>query len=539
MKKIYLIIIMTLFIFSSCEDNEKETTITITSPQDGSTIYETVPISFDISNTDGIDQVELWVNNIASGVIDTTKPFSLEWNTSSFEDLYHQIKIRAYHSNGDTIDSEPITLAVSNEQFRPNSVTITSITYDDGMLSIDWSQNDDDDFKSYILFESDLEDMNESYDIMSTQLQTYTNHSFSRELMVKYYQVVVEDITGLKSFSNIVKGSSFITFKKVYDESSYDQGLSGHQTTDGGYITLGSIKSDDRDYLLIKTDAEGEEEWSNNLGNAAFYYFGSVNETTDGGYIVAGGSRLIKTGSEGQEEWSKTFGINIFSASQTTDGGYIMTGMTELCNDSFHCIPIIKTDLEGQVEWEGFFEDGIYTSGFSVKQTDDGGYIISGSYSEGPGYVQQGAYLVKTDSQGYAVWKKIFYQYGTAYHVQQTTDGGYIMSGSVVTKINSIGEEEWHLDYYTSAVQQTADNGFIITSRHSFDYYNDLYNIRLIKINYYGQEEWIQDIPGLFGKAIDQTTDGGYYITGYEYMPGSSSRTNLLIIKTDSKGGID
>ena len=103
-------------------------------------------------------------------------------------------------------------------------------------------------------------------------------------------------------------------------------GYSVQQTTDGGYIMIGH-------YNLVKTDSQGNVEWNRTIDGCGLCS-PSVKQTTDGGYICVFGNDLVKTNSQGNEEWVKTFSSNDIGSSgswfnsvqQTTDGGYIITG---------------------------------------------------------------------------------------------------------------------------------------------------------------------------------------------------------------------
>ena len=150
-----------------------------------------------------------------------------------------------------------------------------------------------------------------------------------------------------------------------------DEGYSVQQTTDGGYICV--FGND-----LVKTNSQGNEEWvktfsSNDIGMSTISYFNSVQQTIDGGYIITGEFRLdgydvglIKTDSNGNKVWIKSF--NSFctrsyndrycqddggnSVQQTTDGGYIITGfIRNTLNSSNTDIWLIKTDSKGNSEW--------------------------------------------------------------------------------------------------------------------------------------------------------------------------------------------
>ncbi|MCJ7654171.1 MAG: hypothetical protein MUO97_02530, partial [Dehalococcoidia bacterium] len=120
----------------------------------------------------------------------------------------------------------------------------------------------------------------------------------------------------------------------------------------------------------------------------------SVQQTTDGGYIVCGmvgsyetmttGVLLIKTDSNGKKLWGRTFGGDIGSSvQQTTDGGYIACGTATSyeTNKNKRGVWLIKTDAKGNKLWDKTFEDERFARGESVQQTTDGGYIVSGTVS--------------------------------------------------------------------------------------------------------------------------------------------------------------
>lgn len=217
------------------------------------------------------------------------------------------------------------------------------------------------------------------------------------------------------------------------------------QTVDGGYIIAGWSGGF---VWLIKTDADGNQQWDRLFEGLldAFDtpdYVYSVKQTSDHGYILAGltkpyragncDARLIKTDADGYEQWNRTYGTermeSVFSVQQTTDGGYIFSGQG-------HGAWLVKTDTSGNEQWnKTFFRLKESDTAHSVQQTSDGGYIITGvTYSNK--HTGWDAFLVKTDTSGNEEWSKTFG--GTdsdyAYSVQQTTDGGYIIAGSTYHK---------------------------------------------------------------------------------------------------------
>ena len=198
---------------------------------------------------------------------------------------------------------------------------------------------------------------------------------------------------------------------KTFGGQEADAGYSGHQTSDGGYIITGytgSYGAGDHDVWLIKTDRHGEMQWHQTFGGSGSDYGSCVQQTSDGGYIITGytGSFgagnwdvwLIKTNANGDVQWDQTFGGSNDDAGywvdQTTTGGYIIVGSTSSFGAGNWDVWLIKTNANGDVQWDQTFGWRNLDIGWTVQQTTDKGYIIMGeTESYGPG--ERNVWLVK------------------------------------------------------------------------------------------------------------------------------------------------
>jgi len=218
------------------------------------------------------------------------------------------------------------------------------------------------------------------------------------------------------------------------------------QTTDGGYIIFGGTSCDmcNPHFLLIKTFASGDTIWTRTFQSSDDDMASSVQQTSDGGYILVGTSRyyfpdaehvqLIKTNANGDTLWTKSYGGSNFdygsSVQQTTDGGYIIAGGTSSFGVGNGDVYLIKTNSTGDVLWSLAYGGPRGDGASSVQQTTDGGFIIAGSTSSFADTVGD-VYLIKTNSVGDTLWTRTYggSNADEASSVQQTTDGGYIIAG--------------------------------------------------------------------------------------------------------------
>ncbi|TZG00252.1 T9SS type A sorting domain-containing protein (plasmid) [Chryseobacterium panacisoli] len=348
--------------------------------------------------------------------------------------------------------------------------------------------------------------------------------------------------------------SGSIQWQKSLGGSFYDSANSIQQTADGGYIVAGESYSIDgditgnhgnSDYWIVKLDASGTMQWQKSLGGTNEDWANSVQQTSDGGYIVAGESYstdgditgnhgnsdywIVKLDSSGGIQWQKALGGTSYdranSIQQTFDGGYIVAGGSASNNGDItgnhgnEDFWIVKLNSSGIIQWEKSLVGNLADAAESIRQTSEGGYIVAGgsnsTNSEIPTNFGESNYCVaKLDSNGNTLWQKYFGGSGNdyAYSTQPTSDGGYIVAGATGSA-----------------------NGDIIGSHGSSEYW-------IIKLDSSGIMQWQKPLGGTsFDEAysIQQTADGGYILAGQisstdGEVTGAHGSSDSWIVKLNS-----
>jgi putative intracellular protease/amidase len=358
------------------------------------------------------------------------------------------------------------------------------------------------------------------------------------------------------------------SWTKTFGGISADGGRDVIETSDGDFIIAGytfSFGKGNSDAYLIKTDSEGGIEWSNAYGGPGWEYAYSVSETPDGGYVITGyttsigsGSRdvyLIKTDADGNEIWSRAFGgpdLDVgTSVDDTLDGGYIVAGYTESYGAGKNDIYLVKVDADGNEVWSKTFGGPEAEMGMSVRATNDGGYIVSGSTGSF-GLSNRNVYVVKTNESGVEVWSNNYgviegaVPYDVGNTIRETSDGGYIIAGSntasdtlgvgelmniFLVKLDEQGDEVWTTKAgrssfydYGNDVYEDIDGGYVVVgATKSRSDNNEVY---LVKIDVDGNVLWKKsfgDYGSDWGSAISVTADGDYVIVGHTSSFGAGS----------------
>jgi hypothetical protein len=361
---------------------------------------------------------------------------------------------------------------------------------------------------------------------------------------------------------------------KTYGAWTEDVSWSIQQTSDGGYIVAGNTKyfgAGGSDIWVLKLDQNGNIQWQKTYGGPDWDIASSIQQTSDGGYIVAGDTRsfgaggwdiwVLKLDQNGNIQWQKTYGgrsdDSASSIQQTSDGGYIVAGDTRSFGAGDLDIWVLKLDQNGNIQWQktygGPMDD--YNSSPSIQQTSDGGYIVAGD-TKSFGAGRWDIWVLKLDQNGNIQWQKT---YGgrsddSASSIQQTSDGGYIVAGDTrsfgageseiwVLKLDQNGNIQWQKTYggrsddFAPFIQQTSDGGYIVAGDTMSFGAGDL-DIWVLKLDQNGNIQWQKTYGGRngdFASSIQQTSDGGYIVAGYTTSFGAGG---IWVLKLDANGDI-
>jgi len=256
--------------------------------------------------------------------------------------------------------------------------------------------------------------------------------------------------------------SGNLQWSKTYGGTKTDIANTLIQTADGGYALGGmtvSYCNGEADFWLVKTDANGNTQWTHAYGGTGYEQGQSLVQTVDGGYALAGWTNsygagaddmwLVRTDSAGNLQWSKTYGgtwyDEAYALVRTIDGGYALAGDTCASVNSVTDFLLVKTDSAGNTQWTQTYGGAYDNAAFALVQTVDGGYALAGHTWMGPPLNTWDFWLVKTDSAGNAQWNKNCGGADTdiARALVQTSDGGYALAG--YTKSFGAGNSDFWL----------------------------------------------------------------------------------------------
>lgn len=380
-------------------------------------------------------------------------------------------------------------------------------------------------------------------------------------------------------------GQPTIQWQKSFGGTSGDWATSVQQTSDHGYILAGKTYSNDNDvtgnhgnndYWIVKIDSIGAIQWQKCLGGTRNDEANAIEQTTDGGFIVAGSSSsndgdvsdnhdtsaydfwIVKINSVGNIQWQKTFGGTLSDVAtcvhQTIDGGYIVAGYSSSTDGDISNnygstdFWVVKIDSVGVIQWEQSYGGGETDVAKSIAITSDGGYIVAGRALSDS--AQFNYFIVKINSVGTIQWQETYggSLWDDAYSIIQANDGGYVATGistshdgdvigihgasdGWILKLDVNGIIQWKKciggssEEYAYSIIQNLDGGFVISGT-TLSQDGDVlgnhgsYDSWIVKLDSNGTIKWQKCLGGTwndYANSIAQTFDGGLIIAGRSF----------------------
>jgi len=480
--------------------------VRIVSPTNGSTVTGLVTVTAEAQDNVGVSKVKFYIDGTKVGE-DTSEPYQCNWDTVELtNDSTHTIQAKAYDIIGNSGQSNIVAVRVVNNIPQVRIVSPTNGETLHGTVTIQAEAQDNKGIAQVEFFVND--------ELLKGFISSPYEYAWNTHKIIDGTYTLKVKATNLSGNQNSETINVIVNNgQKTFGGNSFDKAYSVQQTTDGGYIVAGYT---DRywiyDVCILKLDSNENLVWQKTFGGNGNDEAYSIQQTTDGGYIVAGYTDsfgagnldvyILKLNSDGSLAWQKTFGGNgddeAYSIQQTTDGGYIVAGYTDSFGAGSYDVYILRLNSDGSLAWQKTFGGNSRDEAYSIQQTTDGGYIVAG-------YTGLGVYILKLDSNENLVWGKTF---GgglddKAYSIQQTTDGGYIVAG------------------YTWSFGTGSDDAYVL------------------KLNSDGSLAWQKTFGGNRDDkaySVELTTDGGYIVAGYTWSFGTGGDYDAYILKLDSNG---
>jgi hypothetical protein len=356
----------------------------------------------------------------------------------------------------------------------------------------------------------------------------------------------------------------------------------GIQTSDGGFLGVGSAEGDDGFLygLAVKLDLSGEIEWSYSYGKSiADQVFYSVIESDDGflfagytnSYSAFGDSSawVVKVDPAGEIVWQNAYDIALDdeefrSIVESSDGEYFVSGSTFSGAGGPALLAKIDSS-DGSIIWDASYATGSNFSAANSYPTSDGGIVFTG-LSKTSGIEGPLALVAKLDMNGLVVWDQ---EYGdlvakeeTGVAIRPITGGGYVFvaqsdsfgftnGGGLIVEIDATGTIQRQKVigsddgiFLISDLALTDDGGYLVSGAYDTNY--SFYHSVLLKLDSSFDVDW-QKSYGFTNlhtnsllAGIGQTDDGGYMSFGSTSQYGYGDFDAwAMVIDSDGNCGDD
>ncbi len=337
-------------------------------------------------------------------------------------------------------------------------------------------------------------------------------------------------------------------------------------TDDGGAIMIGSTRSFGKgrnDMSLIKLDAKGHKVWNKFFGGERKDYGTAVTQTTDGGYVGVGTTKsfgkggydyfIVKVDSKGNTLWQRTAGGDgkdqATAVTATKDGGVLVVGSSKSFGKGSYDFYALKLTKEGKVQWRQTAGGKDWDIPKGVVETDNGDFILVGK-SESFGDNGYDGFVVKLDHNGKQLWEETYggKKDDELNAIAKGKNGEFVLVGKTksfvhhkgdayILKINEDGDKLLEKTYggtgkeYATAVTAAKNGDYLIVgSTRSVS--NGRADILSIMID---QNGTVKGSGHYGGKKMDiahgvtQIKDGSFFIAGETESYGNGGIDIFLI----------
>lgn len=283
----------------------------------------------------------------------------------------------------------------------------------------------------------------------------------------------------------------------------------------------------------------------------------SIDLTSDGGYIITGGSSLFKTNAFGDTLWTRhyynIYGYHFHSVKQTFDGGYVLAGQVnepDTTGELLSSVCVFRTDSNGDTLWTYTWNPASGDRAYSVEQTRDSNFIVAGVLDNSVNLGKRTSFLLKLDQNGDTLWSKTYEPYSNTKSVIQALDNGFILCGQksyliYLIKTDGSGDTIWTkmggLGFQYGRAEdavQLSDSSYIITGSV---YHGSDQNVFVSKIDQNGNLMWTKEYGGSdddYAQAMDVVNNDELIITGntYSYASGQFTNSDVWLLRLDNNG---
>ncbi len=315
-----------------------------------------------------------------------------------------------------------------------------------------------------------------------------------------------------------------VAWQKAYGGSGYETAFDVKEAPDGGFVAAGlteSFSNGGQDMWVFKVDAAGAIQWQKSYGGSGQEQAWSIDGTSDGGWVIAGGTTsygaggsdllVIKLNATGDIVWQKTLGgvgddapggeysEHVARAFEDGDGNIVAATLTLSYGSGGSDIWVVKLDADGAVLWEYAYGDEDEDGMWMAQEHVGGGYFVPGYFTPIDDY-DTDLWGLSLNTDGTIAWQKTYGMtgvYDEALSVGMTADGGALIGGSyyedgdtdwswTLTRVGPDGTLSWNRRYergfdWPNSIVELPDGRFVVAgvTMVSLDLQEDLWLMKL------------------------------------------------------------